>query len=162
NASSTSPHSLTIMPGTVIIGSTCGVTTPAVSVDLPPISADGFATIGSTKGSAALKLGVNCSQAAINVNVTLTDASDVSNRSTTLGLAPGSSAAGVGLQILNGTSPVAYGPDSAVAGNPNQWFAGKSTVGAMDIPLTVRYVRTPGALMVGTVKGTATFTMSYQ
>ncbi|MFM0361417.1 fimbrial protein [Paraburkholderia sediminicola] len=159
---STSPHSLTLNPGTVITGRTCSVTTPSLNVTLPPISADGFATIGSAKGTAPVNLGLNCSEAGINVNITLTDASDVSNQSTTLGLASGSSAAGVGLQILNGTKPVAFGPDSALAGNLNQWLVGKSSVGAMSIPLTVRYIRTTGALTLGTVKGAATFTMSYQ
>ncbi|MFM0044569.1 fimbrial protein [Paraburkholderia sediminicola] len=162
NSPSTSPHSLALNPGTVITGQTCSVTTPSLNVTLLPISADGFATVGSTKGSAPVNLGLNCSKAGINVNIALTDASDGSNRSTTLGLAPGSSAAGVGLQILNGTKPVAFGPDSAVAGNLNQWLVGKSSVGMMSIPLTVRYIRTAGALTLGTVKGTATFTMSYQ
>jgi type 1 fimbria pilin len=159
---STTPHSLAITPGTAITGATCSVTTTLVEVTMPPISADGFASVGSTKGPTPLNLGVSCSQAAINVNVTLTDASNISNRSTTLGLTPGSSAAGVGLQILNGGIPVAYGPDSAVAGNQNQWFVGKSTVGVMNIPLTARYIRTAGALALGTVNSAATFTMSYQ
>jgi type 1 fimbria pilin len=61
-----------------------------------------------------------------------------------------------------GSTPVAYGPDSAVVGNMNQWSVGTSTTGAMSIPLTVRYVRTAGAVTLGTVKGSATFTMSYQ
>lgn len=58
--------------------------------------------------------------------------------------------------------PVAHGLDSAVAGNTNQWLAGTAAGGAMTIPLTVQYVRTTGAPTPGTVKGLATFTMSYK
>jgi type 1 fimbria pilin len=137
----------------------CSVTTPSVSVPLPTVFPGNFAT--GTVGATPFNLGVNCAAGA-KVYVTLTDASNVSNTSTTLGLAPGSSASGIGLQILNGSTPVAYGADSAMAGNTHQWLAGAAAGGPMTIPLTVQYVRTSGALIPGTVKGTATFTMSYQ
>lgn len=140
---------------------TCSVTTTSVDVPLPQAYAGKLSTTGSTAGATPFNLGINCSQGT-NVMVTLTDASDVSNRSNTLGLAPGSSAAGVGLQILKGSTPISYGPDSAAAGNTNQWSAGTAAGGPMTIPLTAQYVRTPGTLTPGTVKGTATFTMSYQ
>ncbi|MFM0231249.1 fimbrial protein [Paraburkholderia sediminicola] len=140
---------------------TCSVTTTSVDVTLPQAYAGKLSTTGSTTGATPFSLGINCSQGA-KVMVTLTDASDVSNRSTTLGLAPGSSAAGVGLQILSGSTPIPYGPDSATEGNTNQWSAGTAAGGPMTIPLTVQYVRTPETLTPGMVKGTATFTMSYQ
>jgi type 1 fimbria pilin len=147
--------------GTLITGRTCSITTPSVAVTLPAVTADGLATVGSTKGSASFSLGVNCSQS-MNVSVTMTDASNVANSSTTLGLTPDSSATGVGLQIVNGSTPIAYGPDSSTRGNTNQWPVGTVSSGPTTIPLTVRYVRTAGTLTPGTVKGTATFTMSYQ
>src|SRR6266702_7387476 len=135
-----------VTPGTTVTGLTCSVTTPSVDVTLPRVLATNLSTVGAATGAASFKLGVNCPQG-INVNVTLTDASNGSNSSTTLGLAPGSSAAGVGLQILNGSTPVAYGPDSPTKGNLSQWLAGKSAGGPMDIPLTVQYVRTAGTLI---------------
>ncbi|MFM0637872.1 fimbrial protein [Paraburkholderia metrosideri] len=152
------PHTLAITAGTTITGRTCSVTTPSVDVALPTAFPSNLNT-GST-GMTPFNLGVNCTKG-VNVNITLTDASNVSNRSTTLSLAPGSTAGGVGLQILNGSTPIAYGPDSAVAGNLNQWAAGTSAGGAMTIPLKAQYVKT-GAVTPGTVKGLATFTMSYQ
>ncbi|MFM0118666.1 fimbrial protein [Paraburkholderia sp. RL18-101-BIB-B] len=103
----------------------------------------------------------NCDQGTA-VSVTLTDASNISNRSTTLSLAPDSTAAGVGLQLLNGSTTIAYGTDSASAGNQNQWFAGTASGSSMTIPLTVQYVRTDDALTPGTVRGLATFTMAYE
>jgi type 1 fimbria pilin len=147
--------------GSVITGSTCSVTTPSVDVSLPKALSPNLSTNGATTGGASFSLGVDC-QAGVAVNVTLTDASNPSNRSTTLSLAPGSSASGVGLQILKGTTVIAYGPDSATAGNMNQWSVGTASGGLMQIPLTARYVRTTGTLIPGAVKGTATFTMSYQ
>lgn len=152
------PHGLAITAGTTIVGRTCSVTTTSVDVPLPT-AFPGNLNTGST-GATPFNLSVNCTQG-VTVKVTLTDASDVSNRSTILNPAPGSTAAGVGLQILNGSTPVAYGPDSAVAGNVNQWTAGTSAGGPMTIPLKAQYVRT-GAVTAGTVKGAATFTMSYQ
>lgn len=137
----------------------CSVTTPSVAVTLPTVFPGNFAT--GSAGNSVFNLSVSC-PSGINVNVTLTDASNVSNRSTTLALAPGSSATGVGLRILRGSNLVAFGSDSAVAGNTNQWFAGTATGGPMNIPLTVQYVRTSGTLTPGTVNGLATFTMSYQ
>lgn len=137
----------------------CSVTTSSVAVTLPPAFLGNLNT-GKT-GATPFNLGLTCSAGA-KVNVTLTDSSDISNTSTTLNLAPGSTAAGIGLQILNGSTPIAYGPDSPTAGNTNQWSAGTATGGAMNIPLTVQYIRTTGTLAGGTIKGLATFTMSYQ
>ncbi|NYH15348.1 fimbrial protein [Paraburkholderia bryophila] len=139
----------------------CSVTQSAVEVTLPSAFVSNLTTLGSTTGSTSFNLQLSCSQGT-NVKVTLTDATNDSNRSTTLGLAPGSFASGVGLQVLNGSTPIAYGPDAAIAENTNQWSAGTAAGGVMNIPLVAQYVRTAGALVPGTVKGMATFTMSYQ
>ncbi|NPT53356.1 fimbrial protein [Paraburkholderia elongata] len=141
-----------------IVPRTCSVTTSAVDVPLPTVNPGNLNT--GSAGAKQFNLGVNCTQG-VTVKVTLTDASNVSNVSTTLSLAPGSTATGVGLQILFGSTPIAFGPDSAVAGNMNQWTAGTAAGGPMNIPLTVQYIRT-GTVNPGTVKGLATFTMSYQ
>jgi type 1 fimbria pilin len=147
--------------GSTITATACSVTTPSIEVVLPKAFVSALSSVGSTTGQSPTSIGLDCN-AGVKVNVTLSDASNISNRSTTLGLAPGSSASGVGVQILNGTTPVAYGPDSATAGTVSQWYAGTATGGAMEIPLTVRYVRTSGPLVPGAVRATATFTMSYQ
>jgi type 1 fimbria pilin len=139
----------------------CSVNTTALAVTLPQAHTSALMNVGATTGAQQFNLSLTC-PAGINVNVTFTDASKPSNTTNTLGLAPGSTAGGVGLQILNGTTPIAYGPDSAAVGNLNQWSAGVSTDGVFNIPLTAQYVRTSAALNPGTVKGMATFTMSYQ
>jgi type 1 fimbria pilin len=147
--------------GSVITGGTCNVVTPAVEMALPKEFVGDLSAAGSTAGAAPLSIGLDCAKG-VKVYLTISDASNVANRSTRLGLAPGSSASGVGVQILNGSTPVAYGPDSAVAGTTNQWFAGSASGGQMQVPLTARYVRTTGPLIPGTVRATATFTVSYQ
>jgi type 1 fimbria pilin len=147
---------------TTVSVSSCTVNTPKINVNLPQANASALQNVGDTTGATTATIGLNC-PAGLKVNVTLTDATTPTNTSATLTLTPDSSAKGVGLQILNNSGvPVAYGPDSAAAGNLNQWSAGVSAAGAFSIPLSVQYVRTSGTLVPGTVRGLATFTMSYQ
>jgi type 1 fimbria pilin len=147
--------------GTLITSSTCSVITSSIDVVLPKVFAVSLATAGSTTGASPLSIGLDCAKN-VKIYLTISDASDFSNRTTTLSLAQGSSASGVGVQLVNGSTPVSYGPDSATAGTINQWFAATGTGGTIQIPLTARYVRTSGPLVPGTVKALATFTMSYQ
>jgi type 1 fimbria pilin len=138
---------------------TCSVPNTVVPVRLPPVSTNDLNT--GPAGTTSFSLDLNCA-AGIKVGVTLTDATDPSNTSTTLSLSSGSIATGVGVQILKGSTPIAYGADSPAANNLNQWPAGTAVGGPMNIPLTAQYVRTKGALNAGPVKALATFTMSYQ
>lgn len=139
---------------------TCSVTTPSVSVTLPNISTTSLSSVGQTTGDTRFDIGLNCNSGA-NVYVTLTDATTPGNTTSLLSLKPSSTAAGVKLRILKSDgNPVSFGPDSAAAGNTNQWLVG-SSASVNDIPLTVQYYR-DGALTAGTVNAAATFTMSYQ
>lgn len=137
----------------------CDVTTGDLRVPMPPVSTGKLNGVGTTAGDTGFTIGLSC-QAGSNVFITLTDLTDVSNRSDLLTLAPGSSATGVKLRVKKGDQPVNYGPDSASVGNQNQWLVGPSS-GLTSIPLSVQYVAT-GPVSAGTVKGVATFTMSYQ
>ncbi|MDR5833240.1 fimbrial protein [Caballeronia sp. LZ034LL] len=139
----------------------CSITTPSVGVTLPSVSPSSLSGSGAVAGNTSFALGLNCS-AGTRVNLTLTDATTPSNTSNVLTLGSGSTASGVGMQILNGTTPIAYGPDSSAAGNNNQWSAGTANGGPMTIPLNVRYIRTANPITPGKVAGLATFTMSYQ
>jgi type 1 fimbria pilin len=146
----------------VLVHSTCSVNSSAVDVNLPQVNTGAFSSgVGAVAGAQAFSLSLTCSSGA-TVLITLTDAANPANRSTTLQLASGSSAQGVGVQLLNsGGTPAAYGADSATPGNTNQWTVGASPNGSLQIPMTARYVRT-GAVSAGSVKALATFTMSYQ
>ncbi|MDR5883002.1 hypothetical protein [Caballeronia sp. LZ032] len=83
---------------------------------------------GDSTGDTLVPMGLDC-QPGIEVCITMTDAIDPGNRVTDLALAPGSTAAGVSIEILNGADPIAFGPDSQAAGTLNQWSAGH--VGAL-------------------------------
>ncbi|MDF3838441.1 fimbrial protein [Cupriavidus basilensis] len=160
-ANVTSPVQVTIsVNNTLIVAATCTVTTPSVGVALPTVRASALSPFGTTTGNTPFNIGLSC-QAGASVYVTLTDATNTGNTSSNLTLATGSTASGVKLRVLNSSgSAVSYGPDSAAAGNPNQWKVGGSA-STTHIPLTAQYIST-GPATPGTVKGLATFTMSYQ
>lgn len=73
-------------------------------------------------------------------------------------------ATGIGIQILKDGVPLAYGPDSSVPGNTNQWSAGTIAQGVSQfkISLTANYVQTATAVTTGQANGRATFTLNYQ
>jgi type 1 fimbria pilin len=101
---------------------------------------------------------------ATNYYITFTDNNNPTNHSNALSLASGSSASGVGIQIVQNGSPVSLGPDSSVAGNLNQMFVGSSagSGSVVRVPFGGRYVKTSNTMTAGSANGVATFTMSYQ
>lgn len=137
----------------------CTVTTPNVLVRLPPTAASKLNTVGTTAGDTGFNIGLSC-KTGTNVYVTLTDLTDTGNTGNQLTLTPDSTAKGVKLRILKNGQPVGYGPDSAEIGNLNQWLVGPSA-STTSIPLSAQYIATD-KVSGGTVKGVATFTMSYQ
>jgi type 1 fimbria pilin len=147
---------------------TCTVTTPSVSVNLPVVSLGALNAVGKTAGDTRFPIGLSCAAGA-NVYITLGDATTPANTSPLLTLAPGSTAQGIKLRILNSAGPVSFGPESAEAGNSNQWLLGPSN-SISGVPLTVQYYRddtdsagsTPVPLAAGSVHAQATFTLSYQ
>ncbi|MXN76204.1 fimbrial protein [Burkholderia sp. 4701] len=147
---------------------TCNLLTPNIAVDLGKVSAGDLKGIGATSSPKPLEVRLKCSGGnpgtSTNMFMTMTDSANSGNRTSTLSLAPGSTAAGVGIQILRGSDNtlVSYGPDSAQTGNPNQWQVGSFGNVDVSIPFTARYVRTSETMKAGKANGVATFTMSYQ
>lgn len=144
---------------------TCKMTTASEQlVRLPTINQSALAATGATAGNGSpFRIGVNC-DANVALHVTMTDASNTASTNNILSLASGSTAKGVGVQVYRDglSTPVAYGPDSSVKGNTNQWKVGSSSVAtSYDIPFTAAYVRT-GDVTPGSVLTKATFTFSYQ
>ncbi|RQR67023.1 fimbrial protein [Burkholderia sp. Bp9126] len=148
---------------------TCKVQNSAIGVPLGTI-----ATLTLDRDGASpyktFSIDLNCSGGsagtATKMYITLTDATDPANRSGQLSLAStGSGAAkGVAVEIRRSSddSIVRFGPDSADAGNANQWFVGEFGNTGVSIPLKARYVKTSTALGPGAADAKATFTMSYQ
>ncbi|MDY7804736.1 fimbrial protein [Burkholderia stagnalis] len=145
---------------------TCRVTTPAITVPLGNMPASTFTGVGTPSPSKPFNIELECSGIEtgknLNVYTTLTDHTNPGNVSDTLTLAKDSTATGIGIQVLNGSTVVKYGPDSSAIGNKNQWKAGAAGNGTFTIPLTARYVQTAPKITPGTANGLATFTMSYQ
>ncbi|WP_230959062.1 fimbrial protein [Burkholderia stagnalis] len=145
---------------------TCRVTTPAITVPLGSMPASTFAGVGSVSPSRPFNIVLQCSGGetgtVTNVYTTLTDHTDPGNVSDTLSLATDATATGLGIQVLNGSTVIKYGPDSSATGNTNQWKAGEAGNGTFTIPLTARYIQTAPKVTPGTADGLATFTMSYQ
>ncbi|WP_196486860.1 fimbrial protein [Burkholderia stagnalis] len=145
---------------------TCRVTTPQITVPLGNIPASTFNGVGTVSPGKPFNIVLQCSGggtgAVTNVHTTLTDHTNPGNVSDTLSLAQDSGATGIGIQVLNGSTVIKYGPDSSATGNTNQWKAGEAGNGTFTIPLTARYIQTAPKITPGTADGLATFTMSYQ
>lgn len=154
---------VTIPPGaSSITTSSCSVTTPTPNVVLPTVSTSAFQGVGTTAGATSFAIGLDCPTPNVRVFITLTDNAAPTNTSNMLSLRQDSTAQGIKLQILNANTPVSFGPDSAAVGNTNQWLAGTSAGGPMNVPLSARYIQAASPVRSGTVNGIATFTMSYQ
>ncbi len=149
---------------------TCKVDTPKILVSMRQklASAMSFPGVGGIGPEENFEIRLSCSGGDAGTStrpfVTLSDASTLGNRSTTLSLSAESSARGVGIQILKDNVPLGYGPDSNEPGTINQWSAGTVKQGQVShvIPLQARYIQTAERITSGSVKASATFTLSYQ
>jgi type 1 fimbria pilin len=140
---------------------TCSVSTQSIQVALPSINTSTLPTLNATAGSTPFNVILNCPTSK-NLYMTLTDNTNPGRTSSIIGLAPnGSTASGVGIQVVRNNSPVLLGPDSSATGNTNQFAIGQNQLGLITIPLSAQYIRT-GTVQGGQAKAAATFTMSYQ
>jgi len=139
---------------------TCSVNTNNINVTLPPITPAQLPSISSTSGSTPFTINLNC-PSNMNVYMTLTDNSNPAQTSKIISAASGSTAQGVGVQVMRNGSALALGPDSSNAGTTNQFQIGTGLSGMVSIPLSASYIRT-GTVTGGTLQAKATFTMSYQ
>ncbi|EDT06410.1 fimbrial protein [Burkholderia ambifaria] len=146
----------------------CKVTSGATnSVTLPTLVAASLKATGDVASarSAPFSIGLNC-DANVNVHATLTDATNPANTGSALSLAPSSTAAGVGIQILKKgeSTPLSFGPDSSGKGNTNQWLVGKSSAAntKISVPFEARYVKVAEKIKPGSVSALSTITFSYQ
>lgn len=145
---------------TSFVTRTCRVLTPAINVRLPTMSAPALSAAVRPADPTPFAIGLRCGTGA-SVYITLTDAANPGNRTDRLSLTANSTARGVALRLRNpSVGVIRFGADSATAGNTNQWFVGPSDT-TSNIPMTAEYVAT-GPITPGTVRGLATFTMSYQ
>ncbi|CNK31413.1 Fimbrial protein [Yersinia frederiksenii] len=167
NSETTKASVLVLNASTVTIrASTCqmsGATTQ--NVRLLPVSKNQFSGVGTSAGTEAnFSLTTLCGSG-VKLYATMSDGSDPGNTSNILKPAEGTTASGVGVQILRDGSPIFFGPDSAMSGNTNQWYIGTASSGGNElftVPLKARYVQTETGMVAGSVKARATVTFSYQ
>ncbi|MBP0592715.1 type 1 fimbrial protein [Paraburkholderia sp. LEh10] len=161
-ASSTLSFSYTIT-GTAV--PTCSVTTVDVAVSLPMVSVSAFTNVGATAGTTPFGILLDCASDA-EPSIGLTDATSPSNQSNVLTLAPGSTAAGLGVQVLYQMQPLPLGSASYVYAGERDAPATRVTSlgprsGATSIALEARYIQTATSVSPGTLKAVATFNLSY-
>lgn len=150
----------TIVPETFVLANTvtfvtpaCTVTTNPINVTLPSVSTSALAGgAGTTAGTTAFNIQLNCPTGATSkLSITL-----ASNSGTPTGL-PNilqntGTATGVGIQLLN-PNPIVLGTATVL---------GTAVSGPQSYPYYARYYSTTGAVVAGSVKASATFTLTYQ
>jgi len=145
-----------------VISQTCRVSNSSIVVPMPPIPSSALPSVGSTAGETNFSINLNGCTVGLNLSMTMTDAGNAGNNSNVLSLGSGSTASGVGYQVLYNSSPIRFGPDSSAVNAPNQIRLGVAAQDMFTVPLSVRYVRTGETVTPGRAEGRATFTMSYQ
>jgi type 1 fimbria pilin len=131
---------------------TCSVTTTDVAVSLPMVAVSAFNSVGATEGMTPFGILLDCASDA-KPSIGFTDATLPSNQSNVLTLAPGSTAAGLGVQVLYQMQPLPFGSASY------QSLGTRS--GATRVAFEARYIRTARSVSPGTLKAVATFNLSY-
>ncbi|MGU7771928.1 fimbrial protein [Burkholderia sp. MR1-5-21] len=145
----------------------CAVSTKSVTVPLGNVPIRKLNSVGATSDEKSFNVSIQCtgglSGATVKAHMTMTDATNTSNRTNVLSLTKDSTATGVGIQIKRTSENVLvnYGADSSAVGNVNQWEVGSLGNGVVTIPFSAHYIRTSSDIGVGSANGKATFTMSF-
>lgn len=155
-------YTVTVNAPITIVSQGCRLANRSIGVKLPRVLAQDLATPGATAGDTNFSINLTDCPASVKVYATLTDASKPSNASDILSLGPDSTAQGVGFRVTHTDRTVKFGPDSAAPGTLNQFLITDRPGASVDIPMTVKYVRTEGQLRGGTTNGYVTLNMSYQ
>ncbi|EMT5435946.1 MULTISPECIES: fimbrial protein [Stenotrophomonas] len=131
-------------------GTTCALMDASPVLD--PISADALDATGSG-GAKDFTVQMDCGVPGRPVSLEIYDATDRSNMSDILAPAAGSSAQGVGLQVLHNGLPLPMG---------RVWAHTDSTGASERIPFTARYIRLAGEpLLAGEIIGQAVLVANY-
>ncbi|MGL5384878.1 MAG: fimbrial protein [Enterobacterales bacterium] len=141
----------------------CTVDQSALNFPMGEISEKVFNGVGSLSEGVTATASLHC-DANVTVAVVLTDQSDTSNTSSTIGLTPASEARGVGVQFFaHGQQLMSLGPDSSLKGTTGQiqLSTTQQNNSIITLPLTAKYVQT-GEITPGSANAIASLTFSYQ
>ena len=134
----------------------CSVTNASVKVPLGSVLSTAFTGTGSTAAEKSFTIDLDCN-ASTRVNLTLEGAQDPGGAAGVLALtqeASGTTASGVGVQVLYNSTPVTFSSLFNVTTT--------ATAGKYSIPLKARYYQTADKVKGGQANSLATFTLTYQ
>lgn len=140
-----------LLNSVTIIDPACSVNSNSIIVALPNIATASLKGVNSVAASTPFAIRLTCSAGA-TVAITLDTASQAAGKTGVINSS--GSATGVGVQLVdsNGTA-VSFGTTTTVGATPD---------GALDLSYFARYYQLATTVGAGTVKATATFTISYQ
>lgn len=149
----------------IVNASGCTVESPKDPVlDFGKFTNGQFPSVGSLSAAKDIHVQIKC-DAGVNVFASLSDQSNIGNRTTNITLTHDSTGAGLAIQAFynGGSSPVLLGADDPSKGAANQFHIGNSSSQGqvIQIPLSFKYVRT-GDISPGTANGLVGITFSYQ
>jgi type 1 fimbria pilin len=134
----------------------CKITNSNIPVNLKEIKASDLSAIGSTTAPSTFDIPMTCDPG-VSVAYQIDGTADVSKATGVLAIQKGSGmATGVGVQVLQGSNPVALGTLSPT------YIVTTSSAQGVNIPLTARYYKNNATVTGGKVSAIATFTMNYQ
>jgi len=141
--------------GVGIVPQACTVTNQSINVPMGNVMRNHFSGVGSTAGDRAFNVSLNCRyQAGVSIRLDATaDASRVRGVLALDSSSGGTTAGGVGIQILQNNAAVTFGQNKSVGSAPG--------TGSYDIPFVARYYQTGTSISPGEANGTATFTLTY-
>lgn len=121
-----------------------------------------FPSIGSTSTEKNINIALKCNSN-VTIQATLSDQSDLANRSRNIKLTSDSTAQGLAIQAFHNGESLELGPDDSSKGVQNQFFISSpvSEGQTIQVPLSFKYVRT-GDISPGTANGLVGITFSYQ
>jgi len=135
----------------------CSVSNKVINVPMGDVKNIDFKGSGTTTGEKSFAIPLSC-DAGTKVNVTL-EAGSSGSYDASLGIinldsSGQATATGIGLQILNNSTPVTLGELISIGSTASE--------GGFNVPLTARYIQTGSSVTPGTANATATFTMTYK
>lgn len=128
---------------------TCAVTPQAITLD--PIDASTLDQQQSA-GEKTFNVAINCGASGRPLVLEMRDVHDAANAGDILAPAPGSTTAGVALQVLQDGAPVRM---------QQPWSYGATTGTVMSVPFSARYLRTPAELRTGTIRSEVSLLADY-
>lgn len=146
-----STETFNLLNSVTIIDPACSVDSSSIVVTLPNIATASLKGVDSVAANTPFAIRLTCSAGA-TVAITLDTASRAAGKTGVINSSGTATGVGVQLADSNGTA-VSFGSTTTVGATPD---------GALDLSYFARYYQLATTVGAGTVKATATFTISYQ